>query len=123
MARLLQHPRALFGIVILSVLLALPTLAIGFYADDHAQLVALEHAVPGLDWSPLDLYRFSSGDPAEVQAAVKEGLGPWWTDPHLRARFMRPLTSALLALDHLLYGRSAAFYHLTSVAFYALLVL
>jgi hypothetical protein len=123
MQRLLQLPRALLGIVLLAVLLCLPTLRIGFYADDHAQLVVLEHTVPALERSPLDLYGFTSGDPAEMQAMIREGLGPWWTDPHLRLHFMRPLTSALIALDHAVYGRSAAFYHLTNVALYALVVL
>nr|MBK7067428.1 hypothetical protein [Deltaproteobacteria bacterium] len=31
---------------------------------------------------------------------IHEGMLPWWTDPHLKIRFFRPLSSLLMWIDH-----------------------
>jgi hypothetical protein len=121
--RLCEHPRALAVIAVLAALVALPSLQIGFYADDFSQLARLEHSVPALAGSsPLDLYRFV-GDAAERALFIARGPLPWFTHPGIQLHLLRPLPSLSIALDHLVWGRHAAGYHLTSILLYVALVL
>ena len=50
---------------------------------------------------------------------MDHGPLPWWTSDGLRLSFMRPLSSALFALDHALAGRHPLLYHVHSIAWYA----
>jgi hypothetical protein len=122
--RLLERPRALAAIAALAAALALPTLAIGFYADDYAELATLERAVPQLEGvSPIDLYRFVPADRRVLAELVQRGPLPWFTDPGLKVHFFRPLSGAMVFAEHALFGRFAAGYHLTTVLVYAALCL
>ena len=47
---------------------------------------------------------------------------PWWSAPHLNVRFVRPFASALLALDHSLWGDAPLGYHLHSLVWWAALL-
>ena len=109
------HPRALPAVVVLTVLITLPTLLIGFFADDYYFLAQIEHNVPAsAHRSPLDLYRFASHS-SEIET--------WFADPGRKMDFFRPLTSLLFTLDHSLWGHFAAGYHVTSILLYTALVL
>ena len=48
------------------------------------------------------------------------GVIPWWTDPRLVVCFLRPLPSALVWADHLLFGAHAVWPHLHSLLWWAL---
>ena len=92
------HPRALPAVVVLTVLITLPTLLIGFFADDYYFLAQIEHNVPAsAHRSPLDLYRFASHS-SEIET--------WFADPGRKMDFFRPLTSLLFTLDHSLWATS-----------------
>lgn len=69
----------------------------------------------------LDLYDFV--DDGDRVALLARGLLPWWTDPRLTIRFFRPLSSALLYLDHRLFSHAALPMHLHSLAWWAAAVL
>ncbi|MEY8016706.1 hypothetical protein [Mycobacterium servetii] len=116
-------PRTFAAIVVLSALVVVPTLWVGFYADDYSLIVEIEHKVPSLAHrSPLDLYHFAS-DRTEVERQIRDGPTPWFSDPGSTMHFFRPLTSLVFALDHSLWGYHAAGYHITSVLLYVGLVL
>lgn len=117
---LLEPRRALQAALLLALLLTLPSIAIGFYADDWAQIAYLEGRIPGRPW--WDLYWFAPGDPAGMLELKRSGLAPWWSSPSMKMHFLRPLTSGLLALDHALFARSPLGYHLHQIAWYAALV-
>jgi hypothetical protein len=121
--RLLGHRRALAAIALLAALLTLPTLRIGFYADDFAQLSIIERTHPAVRQIPLlDLYRFAPEDRAAFAQLVEHGPLPWFTDPRLKIHFFRPLASAFRLAEHALFGRWAPGHHLGSVLLYAALV-
>jgi len=111
-----RAPAALAGI---GLFLALPTIAIGFYADDLMLTGALERRLPfNPPW--WDLYRLI---PANAHAAqLEHGFVPWWSAPHLHIRFVRPLASALLGIDHALFGDAPLGYHLHSLVWWAALL-
>jgi hypothetical protein len=103
-----------------AVLASLPSLMVGFSSDDLSQRLMLEGRAPGYTGGWLGLYDFTPPSlPPSVR--IEEGLLPWFTDPELKLRFFRPLSSATLALDHALFGRNALFAHLQSVLWMAVL--
>lgn len=120
---LFGRPQAFGVIVVLAALAVVPTLWIGFYADDYSLIVEIEHKVPSLAHrSPLDLYHFASNR-TEVERQIRDGPAPWFSDPGSTMHFCRPLTSLIFALDHSLWRYHAVGYHITSVLLYVGLVL
>ncbi|HYO53054.1 hypothetical protein [Archangium sp.] len=115
-ARWFDFPRALWLSLVIALVLALPTLGMGFALDDYLHLLIFEGRWPL--GSPLDLFRFAGGDAEGMRRVVQEGPYPWWTLPELKIAFWRPLSSALEALDYRFFGRDALGYHLHSVAWY-----
>ncbi len=116
----LAFPRAMWLSIGVAALISLPTLPLGFITDDFVQMAVVEGSKE-LQATPFDLYRFAS-DPAGVRAFVELGAFPWWTLPDLKLAFWRPLSSALMVLDHAVFGRWAAGYHAHSVLWYLALV-
>jgi hypothetical protein len=112
--------RTALAVVTLGVALVLPSLWAGFFADDYLQIGQLE------GWSanpvsPLDLYSFVPRDRARVAALVDLGA-PYFLAPNLELRFLRPLSSALMALDHAMWGRRPLPYHVHTLLWYAALL-
>jgi hypothetical protein len=104
------------------LLLALPSLALGFFADDYLFIASLERRLSfNAPW--WDLYRFTPAGSGELRRLITEGRFPWWTATDLRVHLVRPLSSALLAFDRELFGHYALGWHLHSLLWYlALLV-
>jgi hypothetical protein len=108
--------------------IAIATLLAATSVDSHRALddfvLALiargEGATLGLDHGVLDLFTFTTGDPAQNRILMDAGLMlPWWTDPHLHIAFFRPLSSLTHLLDERLWGGSPALMHLHSLAWFA----
>ena len=108
----LSHPAApALG----TLLVALPTLALGFSGDDFVHLHLLEGyprgeaSVDGLGLP--DLFRFV--DP--VRDGDPPPWSPWWASEGIRLAFWRPLSSLLAWLDFQLFGRNPLGWHAHSV--------
>jgi hypothetical protein len=115
--RWFSRPAALKIAILAGAVLALPSLRLGFFADDDALIAYLDkRASFNPPW--YDLYRFVPGDPKGTLALVAHGQVAWWAAPGLRLHLVRPLSSALFALDHALYGPSPLGYHLQSFAWW-----
>jgi hypothetical protein len=88
--------------------------------DDFAQRAMIEgKAAPPR--GPFNLYDFISDD--NRAALLARGAIPWWSDPRLKMRFLRPLPSALVWLDHRLFGYQSLGPHMISVAWWIAAVL
>ncbi len=111
--------RAQLALTLLGLALVLPSLRAGFFADDFLQIAQLE------GWSlhrpsAVDLYTFvPRGRAPEL---VGRGAIPWFAAPELAISFRRPLSSALMAADHALWGRRPLPYHLDTLLWYAALL-
>jgi hypothetical protein len=116
--RMLRHRWFFVVVVCLGVALALPSLRVGLVADDYAFIQRLEHAAPAPTWS---LYEFATGEPGERTQVMNSRwvAFPWWTGSDFKVRFLRPLASGLVALDHSLFGRAPLGYHVHSLLWYA----
>jgi len=107
--------------LLLGIVLVLPALGAGFFGDDYLQIVTLER--PSLAPArALDLYSFVPGDPAAVERMRDGGVLPYFTPPGLEIAFLRPLSSALMGLDHALFGRRPLGYHAHTLLWYAALL-
>jgi hypothetical protein len=93
--------------------ISIPSLFGDFSSDDLLHRLALEGRLPDYPLGPFSLYDFTPrGLNAEV--LIERGMFPWFTSPELSLRFMRPISSASLALDHVLFGRNALLAHVQS---------
>jgi hypothetical protein len=70
---------------------------------------------------PFNLYDFVADD--NRAALLDRGVLPWWSDPHLVVRFLRPVPSVLVWLDHRLFGYDAFAPHVLSILWWAAAVL
>ena len=105
---------------LLAVLASLPSLFVGFVNDDLNHRLVLEGRVPGRSGTWFGLFDFTSPS-LPASALTRQGIFPWFTDPALALRFLRPLSSATLALDHALFGRNALIAHVHSLLWMAVL--
>lgn len=108
--RLIPWPKsALWLAVLAGVVVTLPSIDIGFFLDDYAQIALMESWYP-LQADPLNLYSFLGDLPLE---------DPWWKHPDFKVSMWRPLASLLLRLDNILFGHHPLPYHLHSMLWYA----
>ncbi len=107
--------------LVFAVLLGLwahgPGLSCPRAVDDYAHEAMLDGTWP-LPRAPWDLYNFVDGSEREVRALASQGVLPWWSHSHLRFRFLRPLSSLLLALDHRVFRADALGPHLHSLGWW-----
>jgi hypothetical protein len=109
---------------LLGLALGLPAIGRSRLLDDHV----LERAASGASElipraSALDLFQFASGDLARNHELMSRGvLLPWWTDPALKIRFFRPLSSLTHWLDFSLFGGRPQLSYVHSLLWLVLLV-
>jgi hypothetical protein len=101
---------------LVAVLLSAPTIAAPLFTDDVLHRLVLDGLDLGLATRPSQLYAFIPRDAALVEALVRAGRLPWWTSSDLALNFLRPLSSALLRLDHWLAPWNAPLAHVHSLA-------
>lgn len=116
-----RRPLFYFGVIVFACWLRRDVLWGDFLADDYAQLGMLDGTYP-LNRSQWELFTFSNGDPVEGEALMRSGFYPWWADPAVRISMFRPLASAMIALDHGLFGSRAWAYHLHSLVWWVALL-
>lgn len=107
-------PRTSWISLISAFALGLCTLGMGFFGDDFGQILILE-GFPAVG-TPDDLFRFAGDRPELLQKLMQQGVFPWWTLPELKLAFWRPLSGALVSIDHQLFGRNPLGYHVHSLA-------
>ena len=98
----LANPRGHWATIALAVLLALPCVSDRLVLDDFVLDLQSRAStgIDGLHSRPLDLFRFTDGDPVNNERLMNEGvLLPWWSHPELRVAFFRPLSSLTHWLD------------------------
>lgn len=105
---------ALFGIVELRFA--------AFMADDLIQLAVLEGVAPATWIGPFSLYTLGDGVPEHVRTMMDAGAFPWFFDPAFKMAFFRPLSSALLALDHAMWGLAPVAYRVHGLLWFLALV-
>jgi hypothetical protein len=109
-----------WGILLLGAFLLIPAIRTPFFLDDYLQSAMVGGSFP-VPRNPLNLYDFVDDEARPVLAA--RGLLPWWAHPHLTLRFLRPLSSALLYVDHSVFRGHPLPMHLHSLVWWVVAVL
>jgi hypothetical protein len=107
-------------LILVAVVVHFPSIQTGFLLDDYLHLAMIEGTFPG-DRAAWDLYNFV--DDANREGMAEAGLLPWWSHPQLLIHFFRPLSSALITLDHAIFGPSPLPMHLHSLLWWIAMVL
>lgn len=110
----------LAAILGLGALVFLPALRTPFFLDDYLHRAMMSGTFPGRH-GPFELYDFVTDENRAEMLA--RGVLPWWTDPGIRIRFLRPLASALVWADHRVFGEQPLPMHLHSFVWWTLVVL
>ncbi|MCP4808085.1 MAG: hypothetical protein GY884_22300 [Proteobacteria bacterium] len=66
-------------------------------------------------WGTPNVFAFFHGDNAQW---VESGMVPWWLDPALDIRFLRPLSTLTHVIDHQLFGTWAVGPHAHGILWY-----
>ncbi len=111
-----------FTMILVGAALRYPAFGYDFAADDYAQIAMMEGGYPS-PRHPLSLFSFSTGEREDVQALMDAGFFPWFSHPELRLSMFRPLASAMMWIDHGLFGRWAPGYHIHSLLWWLALLL
>src|SRR6185437_2277663 len=125
MRMLLSHRRAPLAAALLAVVLTLPALGTGYFADDFTHRVSFlpQFRGPGSIRGDWDIFNFVGPDRAHFRFLMDAGVWPWWSAPDLRLSFFRPLTSLSHALDYRILAQHPAILHAESLALYAAIAL
>ncbi len=123
--RWLAHGRLPIWVALVAVVLTLPSLGVGWVADDYYHRAVLHDAGAFGDIvsGPLDMFNFFDGDPVRTRRMMDLGFVPWWTNPQIQAGLWRPLTVLTHWLDYQLWPETPALMHAQSIAWFGLLVL
>lgn len=124
--RLLESPKLGLWLAGLAVLLAVPSLFIGFYQDDFVARYIFSTELEGAK----DLYRayaggygISNGVPADNHWQAENGHAPWWILPNLRLALYRPISQFTHILDVRLWPDNAPIMHAHNLIWLAVLIL
>lgn len=113
----LRSPRWIWVCALLAMALSVPALSLGYILDDKIHQAMIR---PDIDFpeptDPLwDLFAFMDGSRERNQTFMDHGIFPWWTEPTLRAQFLRPVTAATHLFDHWVAPGNPTFAHLQSL--------
>jgi hypothetical protein len=121
----MASPRLPWVLVGIALVLAAPTLWLGFYQDDFVGRYIYDDTLEGAK----DLFRaytggygISNGVVADNHWQAEAGHAPWWIYPQLKLALFRPIGQFTHILDVRLWSSSAALWHLHTFAWLALLV-
>jgi len=123
LSKALTHPALPLWLAIVSVLLTLPSLTVGWVADDHFHRLRIlgSPKLPEVPSGGKDLFAFADGNPERIRRYMDRGLWPWWAVPHIRASFWRPLTVWTHRLDYSLWPDRPVLMHAHSITWLAAL--
>jgi hypothetical protein len=91
-----------------------------FALDDFTQRAIIEGTLTPRR-GPFNLYDLIADD--NRAALLDRGVIPWWSEPNLTMRFLRPLPSLLVWVDQRLFGNGAFGPHVFSFLWWAAAVL
>jgi len=96
---------------LLTFLLTLPVLGVGWQTDDYVhQVLQLQDGFYPPPADPvMNLFTTADGDAVRNQILVDRGMLPWWSDEELKFNWFRPLAGLLHRVQHRVAPRSNGF--------------
>jgi hypothetical protein len=110
-------------LVLLCVILLLPSVFTGLSTDDYflCSVMLQRNIIPHLTSSPFDAFAFLQDTNHGLQQLIERGILPWWTHPHIRIAFWRPLSALTHWLDFTIYPNVPWLMHVHNLLWYGTL--
>ena len=110
-------------LVLSCAILLLPSVFTGLSTDDYflSSIMLQRHTIPNLPKSPFDAFAFLQNNNHGLQQWIESGILPWWTNPHIRVAFWRPLSAFTHWLDFTIYPNVPWLMHVQSLLWYGAL--
>ena len=104
-----------------AVILCLPSLWLGLQNDDHMLRLFLSDPPFDPEWSrsPAEAFAFLDGNEERIRAHIENGRIPWWSHPHLKLAFFRPVTGLTHWVDFRVWPSLPWLMHLHSLLWFA----
>lgn len=122
--RRLRHPGARDVLAAVVVLVGLwhlrASLDAGWSSDDFVFQAIMDGAFAA-PRHPLDLFNFADGTPEDA-AALRRHAYPWWMPDEFKIRMLRPLASASIWFDRIVFGEHLWLHHVHSLGWWLVLV-
>lgn len=118
---LFRQKRPVFWLLALALLLMLPSLWAGLFADDfsHALLLQGETRISQpQNLSLWQLFTFVNGDAQRNAELMQYSLAPWWLKPDFTMVFWRPLAELSHGFDYALWPQSPWLMHAHSLLWF-----
>ncbi|PRP96393.1 hypothetical protein [Enhygromyxa salina] len=109
---------ALLLVAIAAIAVRWPAVEIGPLSDDYMQDAMINGSYPGEHYVPFDLYAFARSG-ASVVPHVEQGTLPWFVEADFHGAVLRPLSSLLLWLDHVIAPNAVRLWHVHSLLWFA----
>jgi len=110
-------------LVLSCAILLLPAVFTGLSTDDYflSSIMLQRHIIPHLPNSPFDAFAFLHNNNHGLQQWIESGILPWWTNPHIRVAFWRPLSALTHWLDFTIYPNVPWLMHVHNLLWYGTL--
>ncbi len=121
----LNRPQSRQLIIFIGLILVLPGIASGFFADDfgHYVLINEPELIPqSRQGSLFHLFSFIDNDVDRRAVQYSQSLIPWWTSESITINFWRPVSELTHYVDHVIMNGVPWMMHLQSLVFYGLLL-
>ena len=108
---------------LLGILLALPSLWVGFAVDDLFFLMTFKGTpgMEGLDQPIWNTFSFSEGNPERNLLRMEHGIMPWWAVEGWKVDLWRPLASLTHWFDYQIFDERPFPMHVHSLLWYGIL--
>jgi len=116
LGHVLAHRRLPWLLPLVSLVPILPALSLGLVGDDYLHRAILEGSDPLFaSRDPYaELFTFFPG-PEGNAPLIERGVLPWWADPGVKSRFLRPLSAATHVFDYAVFGDLYPLHHAQSL--------
>jgi hypothetical protein len=123
--KIARHRCIPIAIATVAILLSLGSLRGGLALDDYylRWVISGSPSLSDVGRRPMDAFSFVDGDSIRNRRMVEVGMLPWWTDPHVKAAFWKPVTVVTHVLDYRLWPGMPILMHVQSIVWFALWVL
>ncbi len=120
----LSHRQLPWILTALAMLLAVPSLWVGWQLDDHWHRMMIRGwpGYPGLYQTFWDQFTFGDGNPERTQRFLDYGFFPWWHELESCTLPWRPVGTLTHWFDYLVWPQSPFLMHLHSLLWFGAMV-
>ncbi|MEM8593463.1 MAG: hypothetical protein AAGF06_01410 [Pseudomonadota bacterium] len=119
--RLIEYPHLMPALFIVLAVLLCHVLNFPLTSDEFFhQLTFRQHPMLNVSNPFTDLFSFATGEPSRIRTLIERSGLVWFTDPHIKSNFLRPLSAVTHWIDFTLWPDSSTLPRIHSFLWYGL---